>query len=378
MDIICYSHLRWNFVYQRPQHLLSRLAKAFRIFYVEEPIFDSETGYLEHYQNDDLVRVVVPHLPSAMSATDTVILQNHLLKVFFEEFQCTRFIAWYYTPMALSLNISIEPDLIIYDCMDELSAFKNAPAELKKREAKLLSIADIVFTGGYSLYEAKKHTHKNIHLFASSIDRGHFEKALIEQADPADQESIPHPRIGFFGVVDERMNISLLTEMADEKPEWHFIIIGPVVKIDPNTLPRKKNIHFLGQKDYKKLPSYISHWDVAMMPFAINESTRFISPTKTPEYLAAGKPVVSTPINDVIRGYGDSGLVFIAGTTEKFIQAIQDSMELARNNKWLLAVNEMLSQNSWEKTVDRMMYHINIALEKLRTKKNNQKGEMYV
>jgi len=363
MDIICFSHLRWNFVYQRPQHLLSRFSKKFRIFYVEEPIYNSDSPYLEHRENEDSVHVIVAHLPAGISAEESVISQNRLLSEFFKEAECTEFIAWYYTPMAIVLDINIKPELIIYDCMDELSAFKNAPAELKIREAELFKIADIVFTGGFSLHEAKKLSHKNIFLFPSSIDRKHFEKALNKNSDPTDQQTIPHPRIGFFGVVDERMNISLLADIATSRPDWHFIIIGPVVKIDPQTLPRLDNIHFIGPKDYKELPTYISHWDVAMMPFDINESTRFISPTKTPEYLAAGKPVVSTPIHDVVRSYGDTGLVFIAESPDEFIQGIEMAMALKGNEKWMSAVNEMLYQNSWDKTIDHMMFHIDIALE---------------
>ncbi len=363
MDIICFSHLRWNFVYQRPQHLLSRLTKSYRIFYVEEPIMDTVTPYLDHYENEDQVRIVVAHLPTGLSDEESIAIQNKLLREFFVEFKCTSFIAWYYTPMALSLDISIDPALIIFDCMDELSAFKNAPALLKDNEARLLSIADIVFTGGYSLHEAKKHSHQNIHCFPSSIDRQHFEKARTVQTDPQDQLSIAHPRIGFFGVVDERMNISLLADIADQKPEWNFIIIGPVVKIDPQTLPKKSNIHFLGSKNYKELPSYISSWDVAMMPFAINESTRFISPTKTPEYLAAGKPVVSTPIYDVIRSYGESGLVYIADTPDEFVQVIQKAINAGTDTNWQRQVEEMLAQNSWDQTVDHMMNLIKISLE---------------
>jgi len=376
MDIICYSHLRWDFVYQRPQHLLSRMSDHFRVVYVEEPVFDTNNAYLESRQNEDKVWVVVPHLPAGLSDEEILRQQNLLLKTFMENFQCLNFIAWYYTPMAIHLNPSFTPSLVVYDCMDELSAFKNAPSIMKEREKELLKRADIVFTGGYSLYEAKKGSHANVYAFPSSIDRKHFGKARSMNIEFSDQQDIPFPRIGFFGVIDERMDLELLQAMAERKPDWHFIIIGPVVKIDPATLPQNANIHYLGQKAYKELPYYISKWNVAMMPFAINESTRFISPTKTPEYLAAGKPVVSTPVYDVLRSYGNRGLVAIASTPEEFIKAIQDVIDMPDRHQWLKAVDLALAENSWDRTVEDMLFHINSALEKGKDLK--EKEDLYV
>jgi len=376
MDIICYSHLRWNFVYQRPQHLLSRMAKHFRVFFIEEPFFDAEKAYLDNQLNEDKVWVIVPHLQPGLSPTDATAQENALLKKFFDYIECTSFIAWYYTPMALNLNPSLQPALVIYDCMDELSAFKNAPPVLKENETALLERADIVFTGGFSLYEAKKGQHHNIFLFPSSIDRKHFGKARLANTEMSDQENIPHPRIGFFGVIDERMDIALLAEMAEKKPDYHFVIIGPTVKIDPATLPQHANIHYLGSKTYKELPLYISKWDVAMMPFAINESTRFISPTKTPEYLASGKPVVSTPIHDVIHSYGDTGMVYIADTADKFLEGVQSALDIKGMEKWLKAVDAALSQQSWDTTVEKMMYHINTALEDVKSTLKKKENEL--
>ncbi|MEO6314744.1 MAG: glycosyltransferase [Chitinophagaceae bacterium] len=378
MDIICYSHLRWNFVYQRPQHLLSRMARHFRIFYIEEPIFDADRPFLDNQQNEDKVWVVVPHLKAGLPEHEIEEQQNILLKDFLDYFECREFIAWYYTPMAIGLNPTFSPSLVVYDCMDELAAFKNAPASLKEKEADLLHNADIVFTGGYSLYNAKKDKHPNVYLFPSSIDRKHFEKARNLQTDAVDQQHIPFPRIGFFGVVDERMDIALLEAIADKKPGWHFVIIGPVVKIDPETLPRRNNIHYLGPKSYKELPFYIAKWNVAMMPFAMNESTRFISPTKTPEYLAAGKPVVSTAIFDVVKFYGDTGLAHIAEDANGFVAAIQDALDIPDSAKWLKTVDLSLSANSWDKTVEKMMFYIKNALEAKNAEGVKQKEDEYV
>ena len=378
MDIVCYSHLRWNFVYQRPQHLLSRFAGHFRVLFIEEPVFDGQKGYLDNQQNEDKVWVIVPHLPAGLSAQDTLTMQNNLLKEFFEYFSVKEFIAWYYTPMAIDLNPSFKPALIVYDCMDELSAFKNAPVVIAEREAQLMSMADIVFTGGNSLYQAKKNKHAKIYLFPSSIDRRHFEKARSLNVALSDQEKIPTPRIGFFGVIDERMDIELLDTIAAEKTDWHFILIGPVVKIDQASLPKRPNIHYLGPKTYKELPYYISKWNVAMMPFAMNDSTRFISPTKTPEYLAAGKPVVSTPIHDVVQDYGNKGLVYIARTAQAFIIEIQNALDMPDRVPWLKVVDSALSQNSWDSTVEKMMFIINMALDHTNQQEAPQKIDSYV
>jgi glycosyltransferase involved in cell wall biosynthesis len=378
MDIICYSHLRWNFVYQRPQHLFGRFAKQFRVFFIEEPVFGSEKPFIENNLSREGVWVVVPHLPDGMKETEAVQAQRDLLQEFFAFYRISRYIFWYTTPMALPITDSFSPILTVYDCMDELSAFKNPPPRLKELESKLFKKADLVFTGGHTLYEAKKGQHPCIYPFPSSIDKKHFEKSRAITLEPADQFVIPTPRIGFFGVIDERMDLDLLETIARERPEWNFVIIGPVVKIDPSTLPVLPNIHYLGSKSYEELPTYLAGWDVAMMPFAINESTKFISPTKTPEYLAGGKPVVSTPIKDVVTPYGDNGLVYIAGSAEEFIKGIDQELNMPDKDKWLKAVDAFLEKNSWEKTVEKMLYHINTKIESNQHDNLIQKENEYV
>jgi UDP-galactopyranose mutase len=377
-DLICFSHLRWNFVYQRPQHLLSRFAKQYRVFFIEEPIHDSSSeAWLEVISPVENLWTVVPHLASGTTEEVQVQKVKELLTKLFLEKEIVNYFFWYYTPMSLAVSDHFNPVVTIYDCMDELSAFKFAPQSLKDREQELFTKADLVFTGGYSLYEAKKHKHPDVHAFPSSIDTPHFNKARKYNVDPADQSAIPHPRIGFFGVIDERMDMDLVEAVARRKPEWNFIMIGPVVKIDPNMLPRLSNIHYLGMKHYNELPAYISGWDVAMMPFAHNESTRYISPTKTPEYLAAGKPVVSTPIIDVLRQYGRYGLVNIAGTVEEFVRVTALELEHPDREEWLEHVDELLSQNSWDKTWQKMMYLITRKLNE-KQRMNNVKEQVYV
>lgn len=376
--LVCFSHLRWNFVYQRPQHLLSRFARNQKVYYVEEPVYDSTTEYLELSKPADLLTVVVPHLPSGMTEEESVVKQKEMLANFFIENDITQYLFWYYTPMALPISDHFNPSLVVYDCMDELSAFKFAPQSLKEREKELFRKADLIFTGGYSLYEAKKNRHPDVHPFPSSIDAGHFSKARLYSVDPSDQESIPHPRIGYFGVIDERMDLALIEGIARRKPEWHIVMVGPVAKISPDALPKLPNIHYLGMKSYDELPSYISGWDLAMLPFAHNESTRYICPTKTPEYLAAGKPVISTPIIDVLRQYGRNGLVNIAGTPEEFVRVASLELETTDREEWLEQVNEMLSHNSWDKTWQRMVYLVTRKLNEKERKTKSINEQIYV
>jgi UDP-galactopyranose mutase len=352
-DLVCFSHLRWDFVYQRPQHLLSRAARTRRVFVVEEPIFDNGSMRLDVSEREDGVRVVVPYLPEGPSsevATQAVL--KELVDRLFSQHSINNFILWYYTPMALAFTQHLKPLATIYDCMDELSAFKGAPSSLHIREQQLFDICDLVFTGGQSLYEAKRSRHKSVHAFPSSIDRAHFQQARTITSVPGDQRNIPHPRLGFFGVIDERLDIELLDSMARVRPGWQFVMIGPVVKIDPATLPRRENIHYLGAKGYQELPAYLSSWDVALLLFARNEATQFISPTKTPEYLAAGKPVVSTSIRDVQRPYGELRLVKIADTSDEFIQAVEEILGAgdSQRSEWLKRVDEFLSGMSWDET----------------------------
>src|SRR6476661_717654 len=356
--LICFSHLRWNFVFQRPQHLMSRFAHEMNVIYWEEPVdvAAGETPFLQVREADDApnVRIVIPHLPQGMpedarEATLKRLLDAHLAS------QHGPLIAWYYTPMMLPFSRHIEPTVTVFDAMDELSKFKFAPVKLLDLEQELIDRADVVFTGGSSLYEAKKDRHDNIHCFPSSVDRAHFCKARAHQFDPADQEDLPKRRLGFYGVIDERFDIDLLAAIAEMRPSWSFVMVGPVVKIAEEDLPRRPNIHYLGGKTYDQLPAYLSGWDVALMPFAMNESTQFISPTKTPEYLAGGKPVVSTPVRDVVRTYGDLEGVKIASTPEEFVAACEEALELSRNPyEWLSEADLMLSATSWDTVQARM------------------------
>jgi len=352
-DLIVLSHLRWDLVFQRPQHLLTRCAKERRVFFVEEPMFWDGPLRTEIQLRENGVRRVLLYLPQGIDEASVLDAQRQLIDMLFAEQHIGSHVLWYYTPMALPFTRHLKPLAVVYDCMDELSAFAGAPPALRQREAELMKRADLVFTGGQSLYEAKRHLHPQVYPFPSSVDVAHFARARQPQRDPADQARIPHPRIGFFGVIDERFDIDLVRDVAALRPDWHFVLLGPVVKIDPRALPQGPNLHYLGSKNYLDLPSYLSGWDVAVLPFARNESTRFISPTKTPEYLAAGCPVVSTSIRDVVRPYGQQGLARIADAPADFAAAIDAALHddaVARQ----VRADAFLSQISWDLTWSRM------------------------
>jgi UDP-galactopyranose mutase len=329
------------------------------VIFWEEPvdIAAHETAYLQVREASDAenVRIVVPHLPQGMPEDAREAALMRLLDAHVASIRGP-LIAWYYTPMMLPFSRHLETDVTVFDAMDELSKFKFAPTKLLELEQEVIDRADVVFTGGSSLYEAKKDRHDNIHCFPSSVDRVHFFKARARQFDPADQEDLPKPRLGFYGVIDERFDIELLDRIAELRPNWSFVMVGPVVKISEEDLPRRPNIHYLGGKTYDQLPGYLSGWDVALMPFAMNESTQFISPTKTPEYLAGGKPVVSTPIKDVVRHYGQLEGVKIASTPEEFVAACDEALELSHHPEsgWLAEADLMLSATSWDTTQARM------------------------
>jgi hypothetical protein len=349
--LICFSHLRWNFVYQRPQHVISRAARHHHVYFFEEPIFERGcTPHLEVHRQNDRLAVVVPVVPEDTSQDELVVLQRLMLDELLKLHRGVPQVFWYYTPMAVPFSEHVTPSICVYDCMDELSAFHGASPRLVELEHRLFERAQVVFTGGQSLFEAKRDQHPNVHAMPSSIDTEHFGKARGElRHEPADQAALPCPRLGFFGVIDERLDAALVRDVATLRPDWQIVMIGPVVKIDPDSLPRMPNIHWLGSKEYDQLPKYLAGWQVGFMPFAINDATRFISPTKTPEFLAAGIPVVSTPIADVIRPYGEQRLVEIAADAASAVTRVEHLLNRPKAN-WLKRVDRHLADMSWDKT----------------------------
>jgi UDP-galactopyranose mutase len=329
------------------------------VFFIEEPVYedDGTDTYMSVLATDSGVYVAVPHLPERYRGESSRPLRA-LLDRTIAEHRIRPDVLWYYTPMALHFSDHLSARAVVYDCMDELSGFAGAPPGLLDAERALLARADLVFTGGRSLYEAKKHRHRNIHPFPSSVDVAHFARARsADIEEPDDQAPIPRPRLGFFGVLDERFDSALIGAVARLRPEWQIVLVGPTVKIDQASLPHAPNIHYLGQKAYADLPAHLAGWDVAMLPFAKNDATRFISPTKTPEYLAGGKPVVSTSITDVVHPYGDLGLARIADTPEAFVDAVTACLTEDADDR-LRRADRLLGTMSWDATWAAMAEHI--------------------
>ena len=355
--LICFSHLRWDFVLQRPQHLMGRFAADRPVWFWEEMIpTDHHLPYLEFHAFDGTsVQAIRPRVPRHVPADQVDGVLAGLLRQMLTLTRTERPVLWFYTPQMWPVACQVDAAAIVYDCMDELSNFRFAPADLRRNEAALMEAADVVFTGGHSLYEARRARHDNIHPFPSSVDAAHFAQARHAMAQPADQAGIPRPRLGYYGVIDERLDLGLIRDVAAARPDWQIVMVGPVAKIAPDDLPRAPNLHWLGQKSYDELPAYLSGWDAALMPFAINEATRFISPTKTPEYLAGGRQVVSTPVRDVVRHYGDIAAVRIAGDTAGFVAACEAALAAAGSHAgWRDEADRMLATQSWDTTFRHM------------------------
>ena len=348
-DLIVFCHLRWQFVYQRPQHIISRLAKNMKILLIEEPLpfAPEEKNTAERLEITENLHVLQPRVENIAS-----------IKNILPEFVANRHVemGWFYSASFVPLLDEFRFDTVVYDCMDELSQFRGAPAELIVQEKFLMAQADIVFTGGKSLYEAKKKQHPNVFCFPSSVDREHFAKAMNGVAIPEDIANIPHPIVGYYGVIDERIDLDLIRGTADRNPDVQFVMIGPIAKINDEDLPKAENIHYLGMRPYNMLPNYLKAFSVAMMPFALNEATEFISPTKTLEYMAAGKCIVSTPIRDVVRDY--KHCVSIVQTPDEFSEAVQFILENPHDLSLECEYDEILEKTSWNNTVNKMQFLI--------------------
>ena len=352
--IVVFCHLRWDFVYQRPQQLLSRLAQHYRILFVEEPVHDEGESFMEQSTPVPGVTVCRPHTPVLAPGfhDDQIRLLQPMLATLVPRDEHP--VVWFYTPMALPLLQELHPGLVVYDCMDELAAFKNSPKQLLQRETALLGLADLVFAGGPSLYQAKRERHANAHCFPSSVDVRHFARALDRAGSHPAQAHIAQPRLGFYGVIDERFDTALIAAVADAHPEWQLVLVGPVIKIDAATLPQRPNIHYLGQHSYDALPHFLAGWDVCLLPFALNEATRFISPTKVLEYMAAQLPIVSTPIADVAQPYGH--VVAIAADPAAFVADCERAlaMDAVQRQAMCAAMGAIVAGTSWDVTAAAM------------------------
>lgn len=343
-DMIVFCHLRWQFVYKRPQHIISRMANTMKILFIEEPLEYKEN---ENCGNliviNEMLHVLQPNVKDIQSIVE--IIPQYVSNT-------TISYGWFYSAAFCPLLGSMEFENVIYDCMDELSLFKNASEHLTNQEKYLISQSNIIFTGGKSLYESKKQFHKNVHCIPNSVDNYHFAKALNGVAIPDDIASLKSPIVGYYGVIDERINLELLHEAAKKLPNISFVMIGPLGQIEENELPKESNIHYLGIKPYSQLPNYLKAFDVAMMPFALNDATKYISPNKTLEYIAAGRAIISTKIPDVVRDY--SICINLIDTADEFCEAIVFQLERRDRLSMEMEYYKILQNTSWDATADKM------------------------
>ena len=362
-SLVVFSHLRWDFVFQRPQQLMTRFAKKRRVLFIEEPVFDSKSTFIEVNDPCSSVRVLRPHTP--VRAPGFCDEQMPLLRTLIEDSLTQSVggdhVGWLYTPMAAPLLTTLKPQAVVYDCMDELSVFRNAPSQLKKRELDLMETADLVFTGGASLYAAKRSLHPSVHCFPSAVDAAHFAQGREGNPVHPSLRDVGRPRLGFFGVIDERLDLGLVAEVAAARPAWQLCFVGPVAKIDPTDLPQRPNIHYFGQQAYDQLPAFLAGWDVCLLPFALNDATRYISPTKTLEYMAAERPIVSTPIRDVSDSY--AAVVRIASRSD-FVTACEEALAESPDPSETRRVEmrRIVGQSSWDRTAEAMEALIDITV----------------
>ncbi|MDB5351502.1 MAG: UDP-galactopyranose mutase [Planctomycetota bacterium] len=315
--LVCHCHLRWDWVYQRPQHLLSRLARHWPVIIEEEPTFDDRPAGIDVVSVAPNITVLRPHRRLDVDHDLGGLVEDYLRMAR----GARPMVRWFYSAMFAPYRDRLGANqVVVYDCMDELASFANAPAGLREAEARLLARADVVFTGGRSLFESKRDRNPNVHCFPSAVEPEHFARALDPGLElPTDVASLPRPIFGYYGAVDERLDYDLISALADANPGGSIVLVGPMIKVEPASLPRRPNLHYLGQKTYAELPAYLKSFDVCLMPWALNEATKTISPTKTLEYMAGGKPIVSTAVRDVVRDHGD--LVFVAADPGEFVES---------------------------------------------------------
>lgn len=351
-SIVAHSHLRWDFVWQRPQQVFSRLARHHSVLFVEEPVFEPGRAHLRLIEAQPNIVRAIPVLPAECGPDEAC---ESVLPLLRGALPSRPFVQWFYSPMCAPAMVGkLGETAVVYDCMDELANFRFAPPDIRSREQFLLKHANVVFTGGLGLYEAKAREHSNVHFFGCGVDTQHFGKARApDTAVPASVAHLPRPVLGYFGVIDERLDYDLIGALADAYSGGSVVMAGPVVKVGPEELPRQANIHWLGQQAYEALPALVKGFDICLMPFALNDATRYINPTKTLEYLAAGKPVVSTAIADVARNFAD--VVRVAESAEDFIYAVHDVLRTGADPAAGLA---RANGATWEVIVAAMRGHL--------------------
>lgn len=374
--IVAHCHLLWDWVWQRPQQFLSRLADRHPVLYVEthppSPDLDEPTATVREIEAAKVTVLKIQFPLGSWGNGGFVdrerrrLVQETLTGPLAGRFESP--VQWFYDPMAVTAFLGrLDERAVVYDCMDELSKFKHAPPEIIERERQLLSMADVVFTGGRKLWEAKRKLNPNCHFYGCGVDVNHFARSKFQElAVPTDIRQLSAPILGYFGVIDERLDYDLIRKIAEARPGWNIVLVGPTTKVSAEDLPQRSNIHWLGGRPYSELPAYAKAFDVCLMPFALNEATEFINPTKALEYMATGKPVVSTPVPDVVSNFAE--VAHIASSPEEFLHACEESLQHPNANR-IERGEIMARENTWESVVARLEEHVAeaLALKKGRT-----------
>ncbi len=359
--LVVFAALRWNSDWQRPQQLLTRLAKHYRVFYVEEPVTTHQDAWLECTAVAEGVEVLVAHTRcDAVGFHDAQLrIVGGLLAQFMRERGIVEPLVWLDTPAPLALAEALHPRGVVYDCHDDTPATSGNDV-LRRREARLMALADVVVAGGPSLHQSHRGRHANVHCIANAVDAAHFApppasgQSIEAVSARAIHAAIPNPRLGYFGVIDERVDLALLARMADLRPDWHFVMAGPLRGVAPESLPRRGNLLWLGAQTHAILPHLQAHWDVCLLPFKVDACARHAAPIEVLEYLAGQKPVVSTPVEDVVALHGH--VVRVADGAHAFVQACRAAMcergPLRRQRR----IDALISVHScsWDRAVDRL------------------------
>jgi glycosyltransferase involved in cell wall biosynthesis len=358
-ELVVLSHLRWSWVWQRPQHLISRFARDRATWIIEEPmVADVARPEMSWHREGPVCvgRLLVPgpqrHI--GFDAPEAAALPSLVAAAADGQVP----MVWLYTPLALPIAHALHPDFLVYDVMDDLASFRGASPHLRVAQTAALDIADIVFTGGRSLYAGvvgrrSEHTH----LFPSGVEPEHFASAK------AMRTSHERPVAGYVGVIDERLDLELIAEVADELPDWDVHIVGPIAKIEREELPGRPNLSFPGPVDYRHLPKALAGFDVALMPFALNDATRSISPTKTLEYMAAGLPIVSTKVPDVVADFSD--VVLLADDVVDFAHHCRAALREAGTDAWEQRIAPIVERHRWDCIAGNMSDLIDARREEL-------------
>ena len=366
--IICLSHLKWErTLFQRPQQLMQQMSHRRKVLYVAvcglreflAALLRGRIRELYGRHNENLTYLNLPHLlffsrlpligPLASWLTASA------LKALARRRGLGEATLWLYFPRFVESLKHFPHRQLVYDCMDFFEGFSSTDAGIRDDEQRLLRQADLVFTGGKSLQRAREGVNPRTYCFPSGVEFEHFHQAAqTATAIPEDIQRLPRPILGYFGAVDERIDFALLASVCRQRPQWSVVLLGPRIMQQPlpESLP---NFHYLGKKDYGQLPHYLKAFDVCLMPFVISELTQRISPTKTPEYLAGGKPVVSTAIPDVVADYSD--LVRIAQTPEEFIAMTEEALSASGSDtgaELQQQFQEKAKAKSWSWIADEM------------------------